>query len=239
MLSSISTPQEHLISLNFNTRRNLWPSCILLPLNVNHRMRGNSSNLAICSSFYGFNAMGEIDPVQCCSGGTSLSLSVATRLSPSSVSTSFVCPRFDPRRWGIPPATSSTSVLMPGGGKPPPPSLFAHILTPGGWGTLSAPHSPPFRHQEEGNLSLSACSHSFRHQKGGRALLLSLLSQFRCLTPPSFLVHPDFSARRRETLQVPSPLVHVCFNTRRWEDSSPFTLRDGPPLSFLAISAPG
>src|SRR6266511_4147842 len=35
----ISTPQELLVSLNFNTRRNLQPSCILLPLNVNHRMR--------------------------------------------------------------------------------------------------------------------------------------------------------------------------------------------------------
>src|SRR6266540_5809493 len=71
-------------------RRNLWPSCILLPLNVNHRMRGNSSNLAICSSFYSFNATGEIDPVQHHSGGTSLSLSIVTRLSLSSVSTSFV-----------------------------------------------------------------------------------------------------------------------------------------------------
>src|SRR6266545_4085194 len=138
IFSLISTPQEPLVSLNFNTRRNLWPSCILLPLNVNHRTRGNSSNLAICSSFYGFNATGEIDPVQHCSGGTSLSLSVATRLSPSSVSTSFVCPRFDPRRWGIPPATSSTSVLMPGGGKPLPLHSFAFISTPEGG------KSPPF-----------------------------------------------------------------------------------------------
>src|SRR6266545_2894876 len=111
-----------------------------MPLNVNHRMRGNSSNLAICSSFYSFNATGEIDPVQRHSGGTSLSLSVVTRLSLSSVSTSFVCPCFNPRRWGIPPATSSTSVLMPGGRQPPPPSSFTHILTPGGWGTLIHPH---------------------------------------------------------------------------------------------------
>src|SRR6266545_3160755 len=34
------------------------PQDILLPLNVNHRTRGNSSNLAICSSFYSFNATG-------------------------------------------------------------------------------------------------------------------------------------------------------------------------------------
>src|SRR6266498_4550272 len=71
MFSSISTPRELLVSLNFNTRRNLWPSCILTPLNVNHRTKGNSSNPAICSSFYGFNVMGEIDPVQRHSGGTS------------------------------------------------------------------------------------------------------------------------------------------------------------------------
>src|SRR6266508_2142505 len=37
------------------------------------------------------------------------------------------------------------------------------------------PCSPPFWDQEEGNLSHSARLHPFRHQKGGRALLLSLL----------------------------------------------------------------
>src|SRR6266498_353245 len=31
MFSSISTPQELLVSLNFNARRNLRPSCIILP----------------------------------------------------------------------------------------------------------------------------------------------------------------------------------------------------------------
>src|SRR6266511_4140056 len=104
-------------------------------------------SLQVLTTLLLFNVTGEIDPVQRHSGGTSPSLSVATCLSLSSVSTSFVCPCFDSRRWGISPATSSTSVLIPGGGQPPPPFSFAHVSTLGGWRTLSAPRSPPFWHQ--------------------------------------------------------------------------------------------